>query len=84
MDITVGIVSAAVTLLVLGFILVIHHYYKHRPNGHEPLHGYDRAFQMSDVCNFHSCSHEMWVIAFWTTSMILFLAAVGVEVQSKK
>jgi hypothetical protein len=49
------VVGLSCWLLVV--ILLLHHIYKH-PELPYP----DRIFQMSDVCNFDSWNHEMWVI----------------------
>jgi hypothetical protein len=69
-------------LLLVGFVfvtmsvaLVLHHWYKHRPGGSDPLEYPDRCFQESDVCNFHSCNHEMFVLAFTSVGILLILAA---------
>jgi len=50
--------------LLTAFLLVIHHAYKHRPCGEYPLYGLDRYFQLSDVGNFRTFNHEMFVILF--------------------
>ena len=55
--------------LILAFfltalLLVIHHAYKHRASGDEPLYGIDQYFQLSDVGNFRTFNHEMFVILF--------------------
>ena len=52
--------------LALILILLIHHYLKHsNPDTPEFLQDpVDQWFQMSDVCNLMTCSHEMWVLGF--------------------
>lgn len=57
----------AVVSLILCFLLLLHHKSKHS-NPEDPDNflqdPYDQWFQVSDVCNFHSCSHEMWILFF--------------------
>lgn len=48
----------------IAFCLIIHHAYKHRPNGEDPLYGMDQYFQLSDVGNFRTFNHEMFIILF--------------------
>lgn len=50
--------------LFIAVILIIHHAYKHRPSGEDPLYGLDQYFQLSDVGNFKTFNHEMFVILF--------------------
>jgi hypothetical protein len=49
-------------LFLTALLLVIHHAYKHRSNGEDPLYGLDQYFQLSDVGNFRTFNHEMFVI----------------------
>ena len=55
----------AVTSVVAVFLLLLHHKAKHS-DPEDPVNflqdPYDQWFQMSDVCNVHSCSHEMWIL----------------------
>ena len=46
------------------FGVIIHHAYKHRLSGEDPLYGLDQYFQLSDVGNFRTFNHEMFVILF--------------------
>ena len=52
-------------MLFLAVLLLIHHKWKHSDptdtNTYLP-DNCDQWFQYSDVCNWHSCSHEMWVL----------------------
>jgi hypothetical protein len=50
--------------LLFALLLIIHHGYKHRPGGEYPLYGVDQYFQLSDVGNFTTLNHEMFVILF--------------------
>jgi len=52
------------TTFTIAFFLIIHHAYKHRPGGEDPLYGLDQYFQLSDVGNFRTFNHEMFVILF--------------------
>jgi hypothetical protein len=52
------------TAILIAFFLIIHHAYKHRPSGEDPLYGLDQYFQLSDVGNFRTFNHEMVVILF--------------------
>ena len=59
-------------LFALCIILLFHHAYIHGPQGtSNRLTGEDQWFQISDVGNFHSCSHEMWIIGIGTVAVIL-------------
>jgi len=49
---------------LVAIILILHHGYKHRPGGEDPLYGLDQYFQLSDVGNFRTFNHEMFVILF--------------------
>ena len=68
-------VAALVVAVCLALsLLLLHHKWKHsRPGPHYLHDDCEQWFQWrlypdGDVCNFRSCSHEMW---------ILFLVAVG-------
>jgi hypothetical protein len=50
--------------LLIALLLIIHHGYKHRSSGEYPLYDLDQYFQLSDVGNFRSFNHEMFVIFF--------------------
>lgn len=65
----VALIFAGGVCFVFVIILLAHHIYEHGPYGHgQTLSFPDRMFQMSDVCNFRTWNHEMW---------ILFLLFVG-------
>ena len=63
-------------LFVGGIILLLHHAYSHRAGGPHPLEGCDQFFQESDVCNFHSCSHEMWILGIVGIVIIFAICAI--------
>ena len=65
-----GYVFLGVTLGVL--LLLIHHKYKHSDAHNldyirDPCHQW---FQPEDVCNFTTCSHEMWIIGLLLVGVI--------------
>ena len=62
-------------LVTASLLLLLHHRYHHRTGGPAPLPaiGFNQWFQLSDVCNFHSCSHEMWIICMVSVAGILFI-----------
>lgn len=67
------ILAIVISILFVGcIILLLHHGYSHRYN----LHGCEQYFQLSDVGNFHSCSHEMWIIALGCILSILGICAL--------
>jgi hypothetical protein len=59
--------------LVIALLLIIHHGYKHRPDGEYPLYGLDQYFQLSDVGNFTTFNHEMFVILFTIVGITILL-----------
>jgi hydrogenase/urease accessory protein HupE len=54
----------ALASLLTAVVLILHHGYKHRSGGQDPLYGVDQYFQLSDVGNFRTFNHEMFVIFF--------------------
>lgn len=76
---------AAILAIVLGIllaaciVLLLHHAYSHRPGGPHPLEGWDQFFQRSDVCNFHSCSHEMWILGIFGAVLVFAACAIAVH-----
>lgn len=74
------VLAIVLSLLFFGcVILLLHHAYSHRPGGPHPLQGCDQFFQESDVCNFHSCSHEMWILGIGCIVVALAVAALIVR-----
>lgn len=48
--------------------LLWHHWHKHLPSSENSdgiANPHERIFQRSDLCNFRTCNHEMWVVAAW-------------------
>jgi hypothetical protein len=67
-----------IVLLVGCCILLCHHHYHHRLGGPEPLkEPMDRWFQLSDVGNFHSCSHEMWCMGLEFAAACIAIYAIA-------
>jgi hypothetical protein len=70
------LVVEGVVFFVAAVLLLLHHGYKHaREDPATSLAQQESCpevcyFQMSDVGNFRTCSHEMWII------LLLFLAFV--------
>ncbi len=66
------------TSLALILILLIHHYLKHsNPTSEDFLQDpVDQWFQWSDVCNWSTCSHEMWVLGFLFVMVAAFVVMV--------
>lgn len=67
------IAYAYASFLIAAFLLILHHGYKHRPSGEDPLYGFDQYFQLSDVGNFRTFSHEMFVILFTFVGLSILL-----------
>jgi len=59
--------------LIVAIVLILHHGYKHRPGGEDPLYGHDQYFQLSDVGNFRTFNHEMFVILFTFVGLSILL-----------
>ena len=65
--------AAAVVIagcLGLSLLLLLHHKWKHSRHGPHYLHDSCeqwfqwRLYPEGDVCNFRTCSHEMWILFF--------------------
>jgi hypothetical protein len=63
--------NPAVLLFVVGMLLLLHHCWKHAQENPETSHAQQEScpevcyFQLSDVGNFRTCNHEMWVLGFF-------------------
>lgn len=77
---TMDMVAVGYCLFALAIVLILHHWWKHRAGTAEPLEYPDRCFQESDVMNFHSCSHEMWILGLLAASMAMFAAALILKI----
>jgi hypothetical protein len=71
MDAVPVLLMAALVLIACAALLSVHHWSKHGAD----LKGTDRWFKCSDVGNFHSCSHEMWILLFVTAALALIVVA---------
>ena len=63
--------------LLIALLLIIHHGCNHRSSGEDPLYDLDQYFQLSDVGNFRTFNHEMFVI-FFTVLGIGILLVPGI------
>ena len=74
-------VAATVTLVALftALILTMHHFIKHRNDEPDSCYKFGdyRCYPRGDLCNFRTCSHEMWVVFFLSLSIICVLIAVA-------
>ena len=65
MELCVVLSVIAAVSVILAFLLLLHHKFKHsNPEDAENFlqDPRDQWFQVSDVCNFRTCSHEMWIL----------------------
>ena len=59
---------------VAAVLLLLHHCWKHAHDDPATSHAQQEScpevcyFQRSDVCNFRTCSHEMWIVTFFVIS----------------
>jgi hypothetical protein len=76
------LVVAATIFFLVAVLLLLHHGWKH---AHEdPATSAARRescpevcyFQPSDVCNFRSCSHEMWILLFFSLELACWLLSL--------
>ena len=73
--------QAAVCFLAAGVALLLHHGWKHaREDPATSLAQRESCpevcyFQPSDVGNFRTCNHEMWIIFFFSLSLACALWA---------
>jgi hypothetical protein len=70
-----ALVAAAIAFLVAAVLLLLHHGWKHgREDAATSVARQESCwqvcyFQLSDVGNFRTCSHEMWIILFLGLSL---------------
>ena len=61
--------------LAVAVLLLLHHGWKHAREDPATSHAQQESccavcyFQPSDVCNFRTCNHEMWIILFVVLSL---------------
>jgi hypothetical protein len=74
-----NLVIAAAVLFCVAVLLLLHHGWKHAHEDPATSHAQQEScpevcyFQMSDVGNFKTCNHEMWIILFFTLSILCLL-----------
>ena len=60
----------AITFFAVAVLLLLHHGWKHAQENPATSHAQHEScpevcyFQMSDVGNFRTCNHEMWILFF--------------------
>ena len=70
------LIVPAMTFFALAVLLLVHHGWKHGQEDPETSHAQQEScyqvcyFQMSDVGNFKTCNHEMWIILFVFLALI--------------
>ena len=70
------LIVPAMTFFALAVLLLLHHGWKHGQEDPETSHAQQEScpevcyFQMSDVGNFRTCYHEMWIILFVFLALI--------------
>jgi|OM-RGC.v1.029590896 hypothetical protein len=74
--------GVAMACVMLATLLLIHHHHDHgQPQTPNFIQDEDeRCFQMSDVGNFRTCNHEMWILGFMLVAFICLCIAIGVEI----
>ena len=73
------LVVASAVFFVAAVVLCLHHGYEHAQD--DPATSVAQAescpevcyFQLSDVGNFRTCNHEMWIILFFALSLACFV-----------
>jgi hypothetical protein len=69
----------AVIFFAMAVLLLLHHGWKHGQEDPEISHAQQEScwqvcyFQMSDVGNFKTCNHEMWIILFVVLGMFCLM-----------
>ena len=59
---------------LVGVLLMLHHCWKHAQEDPETSHAQQEScpevcyFQPSDIFNFRTCNHEMWIILCFAVS----------------
>ncbi len=73
---------------LVGVLLMLHHCWKHAQEDPETSHAQQEScpeacyLQPSDVMNFRTCNHEMWIIFCFSASWICYLWGMYVERNS--
>ena len=81
-DASYGFAVGAIACVCVAIALLFHHNWDH---GHPDRANYiedpnERWFQRSDVCNWKTCNHEMWILLFMTIAGACLVAAIGAAV----
>ena len=69
------LVVAATIFFLVAVLLLLHHVWKHAHEDPATSAAQREScpevcyFQPSDVCNFRSCSHEMWILLFFSLAL---------------
>jgi uncharacterized ion transporter superfamily protein YfcC len=69
----------AVVFFAMTVLLLLHHGWKHGQEDPETSHAQQEScpevcyFQMSDVGNFRTCNHEMWIILFVVLALVCLM-----------
>jgi hypothetical protein len=77
------LVIAAAVFAALGLLLLLHHGWKHAHDDPATSHAQRDScpevcyFQVSDVGNFRTCNHEMWILFFFTLAMVCLLFSLN-------
>ena len=77
-----ALVEAATVFFVVAVLLLLHHGWKHAHDDPATSVAQQEScpevcyFQLSDVGNFRTCNHEMWIILFFFLSLTLWLWSV--------
>jgi hypothetical protein len=69
------LVEASIIFFLVALLLLLHHGWKHGHEDPATSHAQQEScpevcyFQPSDVGNFRTCNHEMWIILFFALSL---------------
>jgi hypothetical protein len=74
------LVTAAAVFFFVGVLLLLHHGWKHAREDPSTSVAQREScpevcyFQPSDVGNFRTCNHEMWILLFFALAVICMVA----------
>ena len=77
-----ALVEAATVFFVVAVLLLLHHGWKHAHDDPATSVAQQEScpevcyFQLSDVGNFKTCNHEMWIILFFSLALGCWVASV--------
>lgn len=81
------LVALSISFFLVALLLLLHHGWHHAHDDPATSHAQQEScpevcyFQLSDVGNFRTCNHEMWIILFFTLSLGCRLAALTVDAE---